>query len=909
MSLNVLADEQAAFRRIATLVAHGVPPEEVFAAVTEEVAQLLPVSSAAMGRYDPDGMFTTVAAWSKGTTAFSVGRRWKPEGKNVMTIVFETGRPARLDTFADASGPVGVAAREAGYRSAVGTPIIVEGHLWGVMTAASSAEQPLSSDTEARLASFTELVATAIANAESRAGLARLADEQAALRRIATLVARGLPPTEIFAAVAEEIGRLISIDGTRILRYEADGTATVIAGWSDAVEVPPELEVGARIPLEDQSVSMLVFRTGRPARIDDYVSAAGPLSEPLQRSGVRSAVGAPIIVEGRLWGVVAAGSTNPEPLPPATEARLANFTDLLATAIANAESRADLARLVEEQAALRHVATLVARGVPPEVVFAAVTEEVGRLLGTGFAGMARYDSDDTVTVVAAWAAEGGHGGAHPLVPGPWPLEGGDLASMIWRTGRPVRIDDYDGVPGPIAAFVRDELGVGSSAGSPIVVEGRLWGALFIHVKQNQELPRDAESRLTAFTELVATAIANTQARAEVGRLAKEQAALRHVATLVAREASQEEVFSAVTEEVGRLLGADIAALIRLEPGNTAIVVAAWNEGAGHQVPVGTHIPLEGNNIATMVMRTGRPARRENPEQTSGPVAGLVRRLGVTSTVGTPIVVEGRLWGGMSVSSRQPEPLPADTESRIADFAELVATAIANAEARTELAASRARIVAASDETRRRVERDLHDGAQQRLVTLGFELRSVQEELPHDLGELRAELTHVDQGLTAVLDELREISRGIHPAILSERGLAPALKTLARRSPTPVALDIRVEGRLPDGVEVAAYYVVSEMLTNTAKHAQASAVYVDVAQADGVLHISVRDDGVGGADPARGSGLVGLRDRVEARGGTISVRSPRSEGTAVEVTLPLDRTGEASEKVQDAPLPQVTVDPH
>jgi GAF domain-containing protein len=905
-----LADEQAALGRIATLVARGVPPEEVFGAVTEEVAQLLPVSSAAMCRYDSDGMFTTVAAWSTGITAFPLGTRWKPEGKNVMTIVFETGRPARLDDFADASGPVGVAARAAGYRSAVGTPIIVEGHLWGVMTAASSAEEPLSSDTEARLASFTELVATAIANAESRAGLARLADEQAALRRIATLVARGVPPTEIFAAVAEEIGRLISIDGTRILRYEADGTATVIAGWSEAVEVPPELEVGAHIPLEDESVSMLVFRTGEPSRIDNYASASGPLSEPLQRSGVRSAVGAPIIVEGRLWGVVAAGSTNPEPLPLDTEGRLANFTELLATAIANAESRADLAGLVEEQAALRQVATLVARGVAPEEVFAAVTEEVGRLLGTGLAGMARYDSDDTATVVATWAAEAGHGGAHPLVPGPWPLEGGDLASMVWRTGRPVRIDDYNGVPGPIAAFVRDELGVGSSAGSPIIVEGRLWGALFIHAKLTQELPRDAESRLTAFTELVATAIANTQARAEVGRLAEEQAALRHVATLVAREASPAEVFSAVTEGVGRLLGADIAGLVRLEPGNTAIVVAVWSEGEGAQIPVGTLIPLEGESVATMVLLTGQPARSDSPEQTSGPMAALVRQLGVTSTVATPIVVEGRLWGGVSVASKQPVPLPADTESRIADFAELVATAIANAEARTELAASRARIVAASDDTRRRVERDLHDGAQQRLVTLGLVLRSAQEELPHDLdAKVQAELSQVGEGLTEVLDELREISRGIHPAILTEGGLAPALKTLARRSPIPVALDVRVEGRLPDGVEVAAYYVVSEMLTNTAKHAQASAVYVDVAQAGRVLHISVRDDGVGGADPARGSGLVGLRDRVEALGGTIAFESARGEGTAVEVLLPLDRTGEASEQAQDAPLPQVTVDPH
>src|SRR5438094_1964733 len=231
-----------------------------------------------------------------------------------------------------------------------------------------------------------------------------LQEEQAALRRVATLVARGVPPTEVFAAVAEEIGRLISSEGTRILRYEADGTATVIAGWSESVEVPPELEVGARLALEGESVSTLVLRTGRPARIESYASAAGPLSEPLhQVAGVRSAAGAPIIVEGRLWGVMAAGSTKPEPLPADTEARLTNFPELLATAIANAESRAQLARLAEEHAALRRVATLVARGAPPEDLFAAVTEEAGRLLGAGLAGMARFGSDDTVTVLATWA--------------------------------------------------------------------------------------------------------------------------------------------------------------------------------------------------------------------------------------------------------------------------------------------------------------------------------------------------------------------------------------------------------------------------------------------------------------------------------------------------------------------------
>jgi PAS domain S-box-containing protein len=725
-----------------------------------------------------------------------------------------------------------------------------------------------------------------------------LAEEQAALRRVATLVARGLPPTEIFAAVAEEIGRLVSIDGTRILRYEADGTATVIAGWSESAAVPPELEIGARLALEGESVSKLVFLTGRPARIDSYADAAGPLSDPLQGAGVRSAVGAPIIVEGRLWGVMAAGSTKHERLPADTEARLTNFTELLATAIANAENGAQLARLAEEQAALRRVATLVALGTPPGELFAAVVEEVGRLLGAGLAGMARYESDDTVTVLATWAAEGEHGGAHPLVPGPWPLEGGDLASTIARTGRPVRIDDYHGVPGRIAAFVRDELGIGSSVGSPIAVEGRLWGALFVHSKRtHQPLPPDTESRLTGFTELIATAIANTQARAEVGRLAEEQSALRRVATLVAREASPTEVFSAVTEELGRLLGADIAALVRLEPGNTAIVVACWSEGEGDEVPVGTLIPLEDEGVASMILRTGLPVRTDSTKHASGVVAALVRRLGVTSTVGAPIVVEGRMWGGMSVSSRQPEPLPPDTESRIADFAELVATAIANAEARTALTASRARVVAAADETRRRIERDLHDGIQQRLVSLGLELRLAESTAPAELEEARRTIGRVAGQLDGVTEELREISRGIHPAILSEGGLGPALRTLARRSAIPIAFGGVVDQRLPERIEVAAYYVVSEALANATKHAHASRIDIEATARENSLQLSIRDDGVGGADPARGSGLVGLRDRVEALGGTIDVESPVGVGTAVVVALPLELEASA----RSAPL--------
>jgi signal transduction histidine kinase len=317
------------------------------------------------------------------------------------------------------------------------------------------------------------------------------------------------------------------------------------------------------------------------------------------------------------------------------------------------------------------------------------------------------------------------------------------------------------------------------------------------------------------------------------------------------------------------------------------VVAAWSEGEGDQVPVGTLIQLEDESVAAMVLRTGQAARADSPEHASGSVAALVRRLGVTSTVGAPIVVEGRLWGGMSVSSKQPEPLATDTESRIADFAELVATAIANAEARTELTASRVRIVAAADETRRRIERDLHDGIQQRLVSLGLELRLAESTASAELDGARRTIARVAGELDGVTEELREISRGIHPAILSEGGLGPALRTLARRSAIPIAFGGVVDQRLPEPIEVAAYYVVSEALANATNHGNASRVDIEATARESSLRLSIRDDGDGGADPARGSGLVGLRDRVEALGGTIDVESPVGVGTAVVVALPLE----------------------
>jgi signal transduction histidine kinase len=241
---------------------------------------------------------------------------------------------------------------------------------------------------------------------------------------------------------------------------------------------------------------------------------------------------------------------------------------------------------------------------------------------------------------------------------------------------------------------------------------------------------------------------------------------------------------------------------------------------------------------------------------------------------------------MTTHSTLEQPLPADAEARLASFTELLATAIANAESRAALTASRARIVAAADDTRRRIERDLHDGTQQRLVSLGLQLRAAQAAVPPELGELEGELSRVAEGLASVSDELREISRGIHPPILSEGGLGPALAALARRSAVPVKLDVRTERRLPERVEAAAYYVVSEALTNAAKHARAAVVDVDVDADDSMVRLAIRDDGVGGADLGRGSGLIGLRDRVEALGGRLEVASPAGHGTSLLARIPI-----------------------
>jgi GAF domain-containing protein len=869
-----LGAQQASLRRVAALVASGAASADVFEAVAEEVGRVTGLPLIAVWRYEPDSVATVIGAWSDEPHPFVAGTHWPLDGPTICARVLATGAPVRIDDFAGVTGVVGDAARAAGIRACAGAPIVVDGDVWGAMSADSTGDAPLPDDIEDRLVGFTDLLAATFSTSARQAELARLAEEQAALRRVATLVARGVAPADVFAAVVREVATVLDVNATHMGRYDADGTVTAVSAWSrDGAAMP----LGTSTPLDPTSVSGLVFTTGRPARKDHYDDASTHIAAVTRQLGIRSAVAAPIVVDGRLWGVMIASSNDDRPLAADTESRIAAFTELVAAAVSNTEARTETARLADQQAALRRVATLVAQGVAPSRLFAAVAEEVGTLLGADFAGMIRYEADEMVTPVAAWAAVG----EHPAVPDHWPVVEDDPATIIEKTRGPARTDDWGPVPGPLAAFARDTLGIRSSVGSPIFVEGRLWGALAVHSKQAEPLPADAESRLLSFTELVGTAVANAQARAEVQRLADEQAALRRVATLVASDSPAGKVLGAVAEEVGRLLGADATATVRFEADGMGTVIAVWGDGVR---PLGARTALDDEHVGGLVLRTGRPARIDEYADAGGEIGARRRAAGYRSAVGSPIVVDGQLWGVMIAVSKRPEPMPPDTESRIGEFTELVATAISNVQARSDLAASRARVVAAADDERRRVVRDLHDGAQQRLVHSIISLKVAQRELEPEqvrAAELvREALGHAERANV----ELRELAHGILPAVLTQGGLRVGVEALALRMPVPVDVSVSVD-RLPAPLEATAYFVVAEALTNVAKHADATRAWVGARVEDRTLELRVHDDGIGGARPD-GSGLVGLADRLAALEGQLWLDSPAGGGTRVAADIPI-----------------------
>jgi signal transduction histidine kinase len=369
-------------------------------------------------------------------------------------------------------------------------------------------------------------------------------------------------------------------------------------------------------------------------------------------------------------------------------------------------------------------------------------------------------------------------------------------------------------------------------------------------------------------------------------LSEEQAALRRVATAVAEQRTPDEIFTILTREMAILFGATGASLVRFEPGDTGLVIADWSTPGTEGMPPGLRIDFELDSTLQRVYRTGAAARIDAyPEHDERSVADYVKRIGAHAAVAAPVTMDGRIWGAVAMSTTKPRPFPAGAETRLASFAELVALGIANAEARSQLTTSRVRIVQAGDEARRRIERDLHDGAQQRLVALALHLRLARN-VADDADTIRELLDGCSAELALALGELRELARGIHPAILTERGLEPALLSVADRSPVPVDVDVQLDRRLDQPQEAALYFTASEALANVAKYANATAVSIRAFMDERFAVIEIRDDGVGGADPSRGTGLRGLGDRVEAVGGWLSVASPPGGGTTVAATLPL-----------------------
>jgi PAS domain S-box-containing protein len=537
-------------------------------------------------------------------------------------------------------------------------------------------------------------------------------------------------------------------------------------------------------------------------------------------------------------------------------------------------------RTAQEQAALRRVATLVARDAAPDRVFAAVAEEAGRLTSTDIAMIARYGAGPSATGIVGWRQDGRSVALGTDIE----LGGENVASAVFRTGRPARVDSYDNASGQVAAWANG-VGIRSSVGVPITVEGRLWGVMTVSSEGDNRLPENTEAQLAGFTDLAATAIANAEAREKVRHFADEQSGLRRVATLVARGAAPDVVFTAVAEEVAKVLpGVDTTAVGRYTPDASIEFVGGWSS-RGEPDWVGKTLKIGGQNVSAAVFETGQPTRIDRIQDDASALSEAARASGARSSAGAPIRVEGQLWGVMIVASVHADRLPAGIEHELAGFTELLATAIANADAQAELIASRARIVASADDARRRIVRDLHDAAQQRLVhtiiTLKLAERAHNAGDSEALGELVGEaLDHAEHANT----ELRELVYGILPNVLTRGGLAAVVGELTRRMRIPVGVNVTTE-RLPAEIEATAYFVIAEALTNVTKHSGADSAQVSAEFQDGTLKLEVCDDGAGGAR-ADGSGLRGVADRVVALGGRLRVESPEGGGTRVCATLPL-----------------------
>jgi signal transduction histidine kinase len=706
-----------------------------------------------------------------------------------------------------------------------------------------------------------------LAAARSVTGTRRLVASQAALRRVAAVVAAGGPAREVFETVTAEASALLGHALTALTKFEGHGTDSIVVA-----QTGDHVPVGARLHLtDDDGVAARMWRSGRAERIDDYTTVAGTTTATAL--GVRAVVAVPVTVDGSLWGALSISSRT-GPLPAGTETRLTLFAEIVAAAVVSAAAREAFLALADEQAALLRVAALVAHRAGQTEIFQAVAAEAAKLIHDEPTTLVRYEGSRTFTVLATRNGPAPVGTRVTVPAG----DAGTLDEMM-RTLKPARLDRYDLFAD--RTYSSRDFGVGSSVSVPIIVNGRLWGALGT-LNEGRRLPTDTEQRLGKFAELVASALANVEAHAELEHFAARQEALRRVAELVARGAALGEVFDAVAREASNILG-DLAADLFQFDGTHCTVVATCRSS----VPVGFRSRADGDSAGARVMRARRPLRFSTLADTDS--AGPARELGVGALVAVPIFVEGRLWGGLATTTPS-EPPPADAEDRLVEFAELAAAAIANAENKEKLRASRARVVATANEVRQRLQRDVHDGAQQRLVQTVLSLKlglDAAERGEDTVGLMREALENADRATV----ELRDIVHGILPVALARGGLRAGIDSLVTVAAIPVDLDLgaRPRQRLPNDVEVTAYFVVAEALTNVVKHARATRARVTVAGVEDTLLIEVADDGVGGADPRGGSGLTGLSDRVDALDGTLTLSSADGEGTTVRVVLPLPGT--------------------
>jgi PAS domain S-box-containing protein len=661
--------------------------------------------------------------------------------------------------------------------------------------------------------------------------------EQAAVHRVALAVARERRTERIFDLVTEEAGRVLGAHSANLIRYEAGGEEGVTVGrWS--MPGVPSGPVGERLPTRD-GPSRLMRQTGRAVRYELKEGSVPPsFAAQMREWGVDSFVAAPITVSGHLWGAVGASLKAPHSFAPGAEERLGAFTRLVSLALANEEAREQLAASLSDLEASERRSRALLEAMPDN--------------------MFRISGDGTFLDIRE-------------------SPGSKVGAVHSKVGN--SIYDYPGVPRELIDLVMATGRLALQTGELQTIEWELGEAGDLRHQEGRFMPSGEYEFFLVVRDVTARK-----------RQEREQAALHRVALAVAGDAHAERIFDLVTEEVGRLLGAHAANLVRYEPGGeAAVVVGRWSERGISSEPHGERYRTEGAP-SHRVYETGAPVRFELDDGTAPFVfAEQMREWGVNSVVAAPITVAGQPWGAVAAWLSAPHSFPPGAEERMGAFTRLVSLAVANEEAREQLAASRARLVSAGDEERRRLERNLHDGAQQRLVSVSLSLRLARARLPADPDAAEELLSTANAELTIALEELRELARGIHPAVLTERGLGPALASLADRTPLPVELERLPDQRLPGPVEAAAYYVVSEALANVAKYADASAVSVRVAHEDGRAVVEVVDDGVGGADPEQGSGLRGLTDRVEALGGHLGVASRAGEGTRIRAEIPLFQT--------------------